>query len=65
MVPVGLRLSPPDGCPDVIQKLMISCWKPEPHDRATFEMICHELNNSGGNGNQVFEGGVEVGGSPV
>jgi hypothetical protein len=46
LVPAGLRLIPPEGCPDVIQKLMTSCWKPEPSERITFELILYELENS-------------------
>ena len=32
-VSLGQHLNPPEGCPDVIKSLMLSCWKVNPNDR--------------------------------
>ena len=43
MVASGHHLTPPEGCPDVIKALMLSCWKYSPNDRRTFSSISSQL----------------------
>lgn len=35
----GYRMPPPEGCPDPLYNIMLSCWKTEPDDRPTFESL--------------------------
>jgi len=46
MVPTGLRLNPPEGCPDAICDLMTDCWKLQPEARITFDNIYDKLERS-------------------
>lgn len=36
---MNYRLSQPDGCPNSIYQLMLSCWSLEPVDRPTFVQL--------------------------
>ncbi|TRZ01114.1 hypothetical protein DNTS_007840 [Danionella cerebrum] len=38
-----LKLSPPQGCPSRIFKLMMRCWAASPKDRLSFSEICSAL----------------------
>ena len=42
---LGLRLTPPEGCPDLIKSLMISCWELIPSERITFSKIVEILSS--------------------
>ena len=35
----GYRMPPPQGCPDPLYQIMLSCWKTEPDKRPTFEYL--------------------------
>ena len=35
----GYRMPKPDGCPDALYEIMLSCWKDEPESRPTFEYL--------------------------
>ncbi|XP_067302630.1 protein-tyrosine kinase 6b [Pseudorasbora parva] len=37
------RMPSPTNCPQVIYNIMRSCWRAEPEDRPTFEVLRHEL----------------------
>ena len=43
-VSLGKHLDPPEGCSDVIKKLMLSCWKLRPSDRINFSQIIETLS---------------------
>ena len=43
-VSLGKHLDPPEGCSDVIKKLMLSCWKLHPSDRINFSQIIETLS---------------------
>ena len=45
-VSIGKHLDPPEGCPDVIKNLMLSCWKLRPGDRIKFSVIAKTLSKS-------------------
>uniref|UniRef100_A0A8C2JNJ2 Protein tyrosine kinase 7a n=1 Tax=Cyprinus carpio TaxID=7962 RepID=A0A8C2JNJ2_CYPCA len=40
-----LKLSPPQGCPSRVFKLMVRCWAASPKDRLSFSDICTALND--------------------
>ena len=40
----GLHPNPPEGCPDGVSTLMLSCWKYLPDDRIKFENILESLS---------------------
>ncbi|KTG03295.1 hypothetical protein cypCar_00010193 [Cyprinus carpio] len=40
-----LKLSPPQGCPSRVFKLMVRCWAASPKDRLSFSDICAALND--------------------
>ena len=42
-VSLGQHLTPPEGCPDVIKSLMLSCWQHFPTDRISFSEIVKTL----------------------
>ena len=42
-VSLGQHPGPPEGCPNVIKHLMLSCWQPLPSDRNTFSDIIASL----------------------
>ena len=44
-VSVGQHLTPPEGCPDIIKCLMLSCWEQFPMDRITFSKIVEQLSD--------------------
>ena len=35
----GYRMPKPDGCPDPLYEIILSCWKDEPESRPTFEYL--------------------------
>ena len=41
----GYRMPPPEGCPDPLYKIMLTCWKHEPEDRPTFESLKNLLED--------------------
>ena len=41
----GQHPTPPEGCPDVIKGLMLSCWEKCPMDRITFSKIVEQLSD--------------------
>ena len=43
-VSLGQHLNPPEGCPEVIKSLMLSCWKHTPKDRIRFLKIVETLS---------------------
>ena len=43
-VSMGNHPAPPEGCPDVIKSLMLSCWTPLPRDRVDFTEIVNTLS---------------------
>ena len=43
-VSLGHHLNPPEGCPDVIKRIMLSCWKLFPNDRIKFSTIVESLS---------------------
>ena len=43
-VSLGHHLNPPEGCPDVIKTIMLSCWKLYPNDRIKFSTIVESLS---------------------
>ena len=43
MVSSGHHLTPPEGCPDLIKTLMLSCWTHSPNDRTTFANISEQF----------------------
>ena len=43
-VSLGHHLNPPEGCPDVIKTIMLSCWKLFPNDRIKFSTIVESLS---------------------
>ena len=43
-VSMGNHPAPPEGCPDVIKSLMLSCWTPLPRDRIDFTEIVNTLS---------------------
>ena len=43
-VSLGHHLNPPEGCPDVIKTIMLSCWKLYPNDRMKFSTIVESLS---------------------
>ncbi|XP_020610299.1 fibroblast growth factor receptor 2-like [Orbicella faveolata] len=47
----GHRLKQPDGCPDKIYEIMMSCWRPDPSKRPSFSELVtsleKELENTG------------------
>uniref|UniRef100_A0A8C1BK03 Protein tyrosine kinase 7a n=1 Tax=Cyprinus carpio carpio TaxID=630221 RepID=A0A8C1BK03_CYPCA len=40
-----LKLSPPQGCPSRVFKLMVRCWAASPKDRLSFSDICTALSD--------------------
>lgn len=44
-VKAGYRLSQPEGCPDYIFRIMLSCWETKPDDRPTFKQLLKWLTN--------------------
>lgn len=38
------RMPSPPGCPQIIYNIMKSCWRADPGDRPTFEVLRHELD---------------------
>ena len=43
-VSLGHHLNPPEGCPEVIKSLMLSCWEHTPNDRIRFSKIVDTLS---------------------
>merc|ERR1712135_230287 len=43
-VSLGHHLNPPEGCPDVIKTIVLSCWKLFPNDRIKFSTIVESLS---------------------
>ena len=43
-VSLGHHLNPPEGCPDVIKTIMLSCWKLGPNERINFSTIADRLS---------------------
>ena len=43
-VSLGHHLNPPEGCPDVIKTIMLSCWKLCPNERISFTAIAEKLS---------------------
>ena len=43
-VSLGQHLNPPEGCPEVIKSLMLSCWEHTPSDRIRFSRIAETLS---------------------
>ena len=43
-VSLGQHLNPPEGCPEVIKSLMLSCWELIPNDRISFSKIVETLS---------------------
>ena len=41
----GYRMDPPDGCPDIIYKVMRDCWDAEPNNRPNFTRIMKALES--------------------
>ena len=35
----GYRMPKPNGCPDVLYKIMLNCWKHEAYNRPTFDYL--------------------------
>ena len=44
-VSLGHHLDPPVGCPDLVRKLMLSCWEHRPSNRISFPRIVKTLSN--------------------
>ena len=40
----GQHPTPPEGCPDVIKSLMLSCWQHTPANRISFSLITEKLS---------------------
>ena len=45
-VSLGHHLNPPEGCPEVIKSLMLSCWELRPGDRIKFLDILKTLSKN-------------------
>ena len=43
-VSLGHHLNPPEGCPDIIKTIMLSCWKICPNERIKFSKIVENLS---------------------
>ena len=43
---LGQHLTPPEGCPDMIKSLMLSCWNLCPTERITFSKIVELLSKA-------------------
>lgn len=43
-VSLGQHLDPPEGCPNVVKHLMLSCWELIPNNRITFSDIVYSLS---------------------
>ena len=41
----GYRMPKPDGCPDTLYEIMLSCWKDEPESRWTFDYLQSALED--------------------
>ena len=41
----GYRMPPPEGCPDPLYNIMLSCWKHECEERPTFESLKNLLED--------------------
>ena len=41
----GYRMPKPDGCPDALYEIMLSCWKDEPESRPTFDYLQSALQD--------------------
>ena len=41
----GYRMPKPDGCPDALYEIMLSCWKDEPESRWTFDYLQSALED--------------------
>ena len=41
----GYRMPKPDGCPDPLYDIMLTCWKHEADDRPTFEYLSSTLQD--------------------
>ena len=41
----GYRMPKPDGCPDTLYEIMLSCWKDEPESRWTFDYLQSALQD--------------------
>lgn len=57
-VPKGYRMPQPEGCPDSIYKLMLSCWDSDPEKRPDFPSIYELLagiQNEVGEGSQIMD----------
>lgn len=39
----GVRLDPPEQCPEEVYRLMKRCWDYDPHKRPTFSTIHQDL----------------------
>ena len=45
-VSLGQHPTPPEGCPDVIKTLMLSCWEHLPNNRTKFSKIVEILSEN-------------------
>ena len=41
----GYRMPKPDGCPDALYEIILSCWKDEAKSRPTFDSLKSALQN--------------------
>ena len=41
----GYRMPPPPGCPDPLYQMMLECWKTDPEERPTFEILKCQLDD--------------------
>lgn len=41
----GYRMDSPDGCPDIVYKIMRDCWDAEPNNRPNFTRIMKALES--------------------
>ena len=47
----GIQLPQPPGCPDDVYRVMLGCWRHDPHERFTSDHIHHHLR-------QLADGGT-------
>ena len=45
-ISLGIHPEPPEGCPDIVSTLMLSCWQYIPDNRGTFEEILLRLSQT-------------------